>query len=215
MNKKGQIATILVVGLILIVLAVLIYFLLNGFNFSVGYVTKDYDNNRNNNYVSCRTIMEPYEKSVPYTEQVPYTDRDCFSDTYSSRAGYIVDGDKTSWSGKINLYDGSEAISGSRDYYITNNEDESGRFDIIVNYYDEFGRKIDSYTYDRVTVQDDDTEEGTIHFSDIFDNKPSKAKSFNLELDAPNLQVCEGTTRYRTVVNTRTVIDYRARQVCD
>lgn len=211
MKSRGQAAiAIIIVFLVLIgiILLVLVFRGLNLEGLTGGIV---YDNRE------CRTERVPYQAVEEYPETVPYTERICISEEHDAEAGYIDDNRERSWSARQNLFDsdGNPIINRTRRYFIENFEEESGRFRIIVNYYDSNNRKIDSFVYDRVSVRGDDREEGTISYRVLWENKPGRARSFNLELGKPDLESCEFITRYRTVIRTRVVTSYRNERICD
>ncbi len=210
MNKKGQAAIVLLIVLLVVIGAVLVILFFRG---NLGNITGRiiYDNRE------CRTERVPYESVEEYPETVPYTERICISDEYDADAGYIEDGREISWSSRQSLFDsdGDPIVNRTRRYFIENFEDESGRFRIIANYFDSNNRMIDSFVYDRVSIRGDDREEGTISYRILWENKPGRARSFNLELDSPDLQSCDFVTKYRTVIKTRKTVLYRNEEVCN
>lgn len=212
MQKHGQAAiAILIVFLVIIGVVLVILFVRGGdFDYLTGRTIDNGDDN------DCRLVRVPVQTVEEYPETVPYTERICVSEEHDAEAGYIDDNRETSWSTRQNLFDSDgPIINKTRRYFIENFEDENGRFSIIVNYYDSDNRKIDSFVYDRVSVRGDDREEGTISYRALWENKPGRARSFNLELDAPDLEDCELVIRYRIETRTRIVTSYRNERVCD
>lgn len=157
-------------------------------------------------------------KTVSYTVNVPYTDVETYYETepytectyrdYAAKGGY-TNGWKSDWEIRTSLFDtgGNPVTSGSLKFYIKNYEDRLGSFTVRINFWDTDPSFVEAFDYHTISVGPGETEYGYISYNWLWQNKPGRARSFNVRLDVPQIEECE--TKYKDVEKQRTVTKYR------
>lgn len=108
---------------------------------------------------------------------------------YDAKGGYINEEGtwKGDWGIGHGLFDtgGNPVTSGTLKFYIKNYEDRLGRFTVRINFWDKNDSFVEAFDYKTISVGPGETEYGYISYNYLWENKPGRARYFNVQLDVP------------------------------